>query len=262
MGARILTAVIGIPLLLYAVGAENDWVLRIVLGAIGLVALLEFRRLEVSGMPVLAGNLVLAAFLTALCFWRPQSAASPLLLAVYAIPLMEWRGGMTPRPMLFAGWVLLPLLSAISLRAGSLPEPSGWGISFQSNALLLLLVCLWAGDSMAYFVGKAIGKHKMVPNISPAKTWEGAAANLLACVAVGYALSRPLELPSAFGILLGGIAGVVGQEGDLFQSLWKRRHGAKDSGAILPGHGGVLDRFDSLLFCLPAANAAAHYWLG
>lgn len=257
MGARILTAVIGIPLLLYSAGAGNSWPLRIVLAALGIVALLEFLRVEGVRKPPLWGSLLTAGFLTALCFWHPPHAASPWFLALYAIPLIEWASKETPRPLLFAGWVLLPLLAAVSLRAGSLPEPTHWGISLAGNTLVLLLICLWAGDSMAYFIGRNFGRHKMAPLISPAKTWEGAAANFAACSISGWAFSQALDIPVDVGIGVGLIAGTLGQLGDLFQSAWKRRFNSKDSGTFLPGHGGLLDRFDSLLFCLPAANALA-----
>jgi phosphatidate cytidylyltransferase len=257
MGARILTAVIGIPLLLYAAGAGNSWPLRVVLAALGVVALIEFLRVEGYQKPPLWGSLVLAGFLTALCFWHPTRAASPWFLALYAIPVIEWATKETPRPLLFAGWVLLPLLAALSLRAGSLSELEHWGVSLDRNLLILLLLCLWAGDSMAFFIGRTFGKHKMAPSVSPSKTWEGAVANLVACAIVGWAFSATLQVPTEAGIGIGVIAGILGQAGDLFQSSWKRRFKAKDSGVLLPGHGGVLDRFDSLLFCLPAANALA-----
>lgn len=261
MGARIVTAIIGIPLLLYAVSAGSPWPLRLILAAIGVVALIEFLTVEGAAKPPFWGSLLVAGFFTALCFWHPPHAASPWFLALYAVPLIEWISKETPRPLLFAGWVLLPLLAAVSLRAGSLREPAHWGLSVEGNALLLLVVCLWAGDSMAYFFGRSFGRHKMAPSISPSKTWEGAAANLLACVVVGAALPVVLEMPIELGIATGLIAGTFGQAGDLFESAWKRNFGAKDSGSLLPGHGGVLDRFDSLLFSLPAANAVAYLWI-
>jgi len=260
MGARILTAAVGIPLLLYAAGAGNLWPLRIVLAGLGVVALIELLRVEGIAKPPLWGSLLMAGFLTALCFWHPAHAASPWFLALYAVPFIGATAKETPRPLLFLGWVLLPLLGAVSLRAGSLPEMSHWGLSFGGNVLVLLLICLWAGDSLAYLVGKSFGRHKMAPTVSPSKTWEGAAANFVACVMAGWAFSSVMQIPTGLGIGIGLIAGVLGQIGDLFQSAWKRRFNAKDSGVLLPGHGGVLDRFDSLLFCLPAANALAYLW--
>jgi phosphatidate cytidylyltransferase len=140
--------------------------------------------------------------------------------------------------------------------------------------LLYLLLLVWAGDIFAYFVGKSLGKHRMSPRVSPNKTWEGAVASLIASVAAGmlifyYAvpISAALldahliegrdngvfrEPSSLLPIMILSIAlNVAAQLGDLVESLIKRGAGAKDSGAILPGHGGMLDRIDALLFAAP-----------
>ena len=140
--------------------------------------------------------------------------------------------------------------------------------------LLYLLLVVWAGDIFAYFVGKSIGRHLMSPRISPKKTWEGAVASLVASVAVGWLLfrhaeqissallhsgliTRPggmygLEIPEMGPvILLTIVLNVAAQLGDLVESLIKRGAGVKDSGAILPGHGGMFDRIDALLFATP-----------
>jgi phosphatidate cytidylyltransferase len=140
--------------------------------------------------------------------------------------------------------------------------------------LLYLLLVVWAGDIFAYLVGKSIGRNLMAPRISPHKTWEGAAASLIASVAVGWLLfHNALPLSSAlfragliqrrdglFGleqpslgpiIVLTIVLNVAAQLGDLVESLIKRGAGVKDSGALLPGHGGMLDRVDALLFATP-----------
>ena len=257
MKTRIATAVIGIPIVVYAVCAGTLWPLRVFLAAIGVLAVYEFIKL--SGRAPWAW-LLAAGFVAALAIWQPAQASSPWILALLAVPLIDAATKDLPRPILLAGWIFLPLLSAVSLRAASLPQPPHWGLQFQLNPLLLVFLCLWAGDSMAYFVGSLIGKHKLAPAISPGKTWEGAIANLVASIVVGWLFADPLGLPGEFGAQVGAACGVLGQVGDLYQSSWKRRHEAKDSGALLPGHGGILDRFDSLLFCLPAANAIAYLW--
>src|SRR5688500_15659628 len=257
MKTRVATAIIGIPIIVYAVCAGNLWPLRILLAATGLVAVHEF--LKLSGRAPWAW-LLATGYLVALAVWHPLQASSPWILALLAVPLLDAVTKDLPRPILLAGWILLPLLSAVSLRAASLPERIHWGFQLEYNPLLLVFLCLWAGDSMAYFVGSLIGKHKLAPSISPKKTWEGALANLVSSVIVGWLFAGPLGLPAEFGALIGAACGVLGQAGDLYQSAWKRRHEAKDSGTLLPGHGGILDRFDSLLFCLPAANALAHIW--
>lgn len=127
----------------------------------------------------------------------------------------------------------------------------GTGLWCLSPALMAL-VPVWAGDIAAIFAGKAVGKHLLAPKISPKKTVEGSVANLLAAVAVAFALGRLLGLPDARSLGAGFAVGILGQLGDLFESGLKRRAGVKDSGTLLPGHGGVLDRIDSVLFAAPA----------
>jgi phosphatidate cytidylyltransferase len=115
------------------------------------------------------------------------------------------------------------------------------------------MVSVWGMDTAAYAVGRAIGRRKLCPGVSPGKTVEGALAALVAPAVLISAAGYRLGLPLHHGIILGGGIGVVGQAGDLFESMLKRRAGAKDSGTLLPGHGGILDRFDSLLFAAPLA---------
>jgi phosphatidate cytidylyltransferase len=161
-------------------------------------------------------------------------------------------------------YIALPMGMLVQLR-------QLWAGAFY---LLYLLLVVWAGDILAYFVGKSIGRHLMAPRISPKKTWEGAAASLLASVGVGWLMfshaerissallswgliSRRdglfgLEIP-AMGpvILLTIVLNIAAQLGDLVESLIKRGADVKDSGALLPGHGGMLDRIDALLFAAP-----------
>lgn len=126
-------------------------------------------------------------------------------------------------------------------------------LDFDSPWIFFIpLILCWIADSMAYFVGSAFGKHKLAPSISPAKSWEGFIAGLTGAVAGAVLVGTtgaglPLYLMIAVGIA-GGIAAVTG---DLFESALKRDAGIKDSGSILPGHGGVLDRFDSILAVVP-----------
>jgi phosphatidate cytidylyltransferase len=161
-------------------------------------------------------------------------------------------------------YIALPLGMLVQLR-------QQWAGAFL---LLYLLLVVWAGDIFAYFIGRSIGRHLMAPHISPKKTWEGAAASLAASLAVGvvlfhYALPLSsallnaglierrdglfgLEKPALWPIILLTIAiNMAAQLGDLVESLIKRGANVKDSGAILPGHGGMLDRIDALLFAAP-----------
>jgi len=121
--------------------------------------------------------------------------------------------------------------------------------------ILALLVSIWVGDSAAYFAGKAFGKHKISIRISPGKSWEGAAACFLACIAVWVAAPKAIYKLSSLSLghclAIGIIVGIVGQFGDFGKSLLKRDAGVKDSSNLIPGHGGVLDRLDSIIFAAP-----------
>jgi phosphatidate cytidylyltransferase len=119
--------------------------------------------------------------------------------------------------------------------------------------LLFLLVLVWVGDTTAYFVGTSLGHLKMAPVLSPKKTWEGAAGNLLGSLVVALVAARWLELSVGSLLATAALANVAGQLGDLLESAYKRGAGAKDSGLLLPGHGGMLDRIDSLVFAAPVA---------
>jgi len=145
-------------------------------------------------------------------------------------------------PVVFVG---LGLGFALGLRA--FPEEDG------KDLLMMLVVCLTALDTAAFYTGKRFGRHRMAPAISPKKTWEGAAGGVVACV--GAALLAHVwfyqRLPLHHALALGAIIAVSGIVGDLAESMVKRAAGAKDSSALLPGHGGMLDRIDSMLFTGP-----------
>ena len=152
-----------------------------------------------------------------------------------------------------AAYVVLPFAALISLRLGD--------AGLQWTALAFLAT--FATDTSAYAVGRLIGRRRMAPSISPGKTWEGAAGGLLGAVAASVALVALLEgvetclLPA---VALGMSVGVAAQAGDLFESWLKRKAGVKDSGALIPGHGGLLDRLDSLLPVFVVVYAAARFW--
>ena len=118
--------------------------------------------------------------------------------------------------------------------------------------LLLALVPTWVADSVAYLVGSRIGRRKIVPSISPGKTWEGTLAGFGAAAVVALLIAVSAGLRTGPSLLVAVLVGPVGFAGDLFESAIKRVAGAKDSGTLFPGHGGVLDRIDSLIFVAPA----------
>jgi len=194
------------------------------------------------------------------------AALAPFVFLVIGMTRVDLSGAF-PAAMTSAfafAYVALPLGFLVQLRE----QASG------AFLILYLLLLVWAGDIFAYFVGRSLGRHLMSPRISPRKTWEGALASLIASLAVGmllykYALPISTALLNAHLIerkdglfalekapvwpilLLSGVINIAAQLGDLVESLIKRGAGVKDSGTLLPGHGGVLDRVDALLFAAP-----------
>jgi phosphatidate cytidylyltransferase len=283
---RIATAVVLIPIVLVVVLRAPVPVLAVVAGVVALLTIHEFLKLtEPYGVQPLrwptylfvgffflllalnAGNdkplLSTAIFVYALGF---AGAIAPFLFLTIAMRREQMSSGYpAAAASVFAfTYIALPMGMLVQLR-------QQWAGAFY---LLYLLLVVWAGDIFAYFAGKSIGRHLMAPRISPKKTWEGAAASLLASVGVGWALfnyalplSSPmlraglighrdwlfeLEKPNMLPVILLTITlNVAAQLGDLVESLIKRGAGVKDSGAILPGHGGMLDRIDALLFAAP-----------
>lgn len=149
--------------------------------------------------------------------------------------------------LLLLGFLYVPLLLAHLALLRGLPLGREW--------VFLVILVVMAGDTCAYFCGISLGRHRLYPAISPKKSIEGAIGGLLGSLA-GALLAKAwfLEvLTVGDGILLGLLLGAVGQLGDLFESMLKRSFGVKDSGTIIPGHGGMLDRLDSLLFVFPLA---------
>jgi len=125
--------------------------------------------------------------------------------------------------------------------------------------ILLMLTTVWFGDTGAYFVGKTVGRHKLAPLVSPNKTWEGAIGGLLASVGAGALATLYVpDLPWQVALPLSALLGIMGQFGDLAESLVKRAYNVKDSGSIIPGHGGVWDRVDAVVFAAPILFAYLH----
>ena len=122
---------------------------------------------------------------------------------------------------------------------------------FGRVLLLFVLVMTWVGDTLAYFVGRTMGRTPMAAAISPKKTWEGAAANLLGAMLVGWLFTRWLPIEPRHVLAMAVLGNIAGQAGDLLESAYKRSAGVKDSGGLLPGHGGVLDRIDALILTAP-----------
>jgi phosphatidate cytidylyltransferase len=133
------------------------------------------------------------------------------------------------------------------------------GIVGQGPLLLLFaLVITWVGDSAAYFAGRSIGEHPLAPHLSPKKTWEGTVASFLGSLIVAVVFARFMTVPVGHLLGMAAVGNVAGQVGDLLESAYKRSAGIKDSGSILPGHGGVLDRIDALILAIPVVW---YYWI-
>jgi phosphatidate cytidylyltransferase len=283
---RIATALVLIPVVILLVLRAPVPVVAAVAGAVALVTVQEFLKLTESydvqplRLPTYTFVglffLLLAAdsggetpqlsalkFVLALGF---ACAIAPFLFLTIAMRRTQMKGSYpAAAASAFAfAYIALPMAMLVQLR-------QQWAGAFW---LLYLLLVVWAGDIFAYFVGRSLGRHLMAPRISPKKTWEGAAASLAASLVVGILLFNHalqissfllriglmqrrdglfgLEKPEIWPIVLLTIAlNVAAQLGDLVESLIKRGAGVKDSGTILPGHGGMLDRIDALLFAAP-----------
>ena len=211
-----------------------------------------FRRVGIdapAGPGLLFGGLVVLAFAfsSAEYPWLVSLALSGSVVGCLALglrrgegPDREWMAvALLLLGVCYCAWLLG---HAIWLRA----LPGGAGLT------LLLVAVTWCGETAAYFVGRAWGRHRLAPRISPAKTVEGAIAQLAASVAVALIGVRLMGLAAIHGLGIGAVLGVVGQLGDLAESFLKRSAQTKDAGGLVPGHGGLLDRLDSLLFNVPA----------
>lgn len=271
MRHRVLSAVVGIPLALLLIYAGGWW-LAAAMALLAIGGLRELYRLlvrrDVLVYPALGYALaVLLMAAVGLAALRGRSVGSPTLEVVLVAVGLPVAAAWLLFPALFRGrtrvfttlacHIYVPQLLSYVLRIRALDSPSlgaaGSGSALPAGLgwLLVLMLAVWGMDTAAYAVGKAIGRRKLCPSISPGKTVEGAVAALLASALLVSAAGHWLGLPLHHGLILGAGIGVVGQVGDLFESMLKRRAGVKDSGTLLPGHGGILDRFDSLLLAAP-----------
>ncbi len=283
---RVLTAIVLIPIVLIVALRAPVPVLAGFVAVVAVLAIREF--LELSGhygiqplrKPVYVLTLVLLTTtgvfgllptpLLALEYTMYTAGLIAVLTPFLFLAIAMWRQDLrTGYPAAAAAvlamlYIALPLTLIIQVR-------QMWAGAFL---LVYLLVVVWVGDTAAYYVGRAVGRHKLAPRISPGKTWEGTVASFVAAVAAGSwiftnaaAVSRTLlnlglivreqgyfaqSVPPLWEIaLFSGLINVAAQFGDLVESLIKRGAGVKDSGTLLPGHGGMLDRIDALLFAAP-----------
>jgi phosphatidate cytidylyltransferase len=259
MVKRLASAIVLLPVFLLVLIQAPPYFFDALVVLASATALWELTRmLQLGGRPVhrtlavVAGAAVTTAFAaasrTADPFALPAFVLAVVVAAVLAAPLFRpvapatEPAASTLLAVLYVGWLL------------------GYGILLQHSVprgdelVLFVVGVTWIGETMAYVVGSTLGRHKLAPVISPRKTVEGAIAQVAASVLTAAALGAWL-LPGcgmAPALAGGALLGVVGQVGDLTESVIKRSVGTKDTGGIIPGHGGVLDRIDSLLFNLPA----------
>ncbi|MEO5936942.1 MAG: phosphatidate cytidylyltransferase [Terriglobales bacterium] len=299
---RVLTAVVLIPIVLVVVFKTPLWVFAAAVGVFALIAAWEYlniaRHLD-AGVPVFLGMVQALLFSGLLTFalrsedQRVAIAATaamavllllyPLLLLVAQMRLADFRSSIASSALasFVVPYVVLPFASLILIRSFN----SGWFF------IIWLFAMVWSGDIFAYYVGKNFGKRLIAPRVSPKKTWEGTIASVIGSATVSWLLcanvasieawlrnSGILVSESVFGspatlqapplwvpLVLAVIINIVAQLGDLAESMLKRAANVKDSGSILPGHGGMLDRVDALLFAAPVGmllfQVTRHYFI-
>lgn len=284
----VIAAPIGAAILLY-----GDWPLAALLAITAALGARElFRIARASGLTPLeglgtaiAGLIPLLVHARYLRLYDPDgrlgalSVAAVTILVVLAVSI--WARGVSGKPLsavavtIFGAFYTGGMLSfGYGIRYheyASAPNPEASRFMPAGGLLLLLPVLItWASDIGAYAVGRLMGKHKLIPSVSPGKTIEGSIGGLVASMLVAFLWAHYVLRPSShlgfkfppIGILVfGAILSVAAQIGDLAESLLKREAGVKDSSNLIPGHGGILDRFDSLFFVLPVAYVLVDFML-
>ena len=261
---RVRTAIlISVPAFL-ALIATAEWPIYVLTVLVAIFSALELSKLYSLKSPWLPILGLLGVTGVVLKLTRvdkvPYAALAALAIGSIAVYARGRRGSNSLLDILTIGWIAGPIACALWLHQVSL-DPTRL---FSPNLLVLVALPLWIGDTCGYFFGKAFGKRLLAPKISPKKTWVGAVANFFGCVATALIVGAIMEstmsdsLPLTASLGVGVVTGVLGQAGDLLQSFLKRSFDAKDSGTILPGHGGVLDRIDS--FLLASVPACITLW--
>jgi phosphatidate cytidylyltransferase len=272
---RAISAAVLVPPLIAILLLGGPWIVVAVVIATGLAAIEVFALLRGAGYPsipalglVLAVGLVLDGATPSVLEGSGVMliAIGVILAAVGAFTRSDPREGL---PIWFAtvfGALYVALLGFVVRLGTAGPElPSNAPLAVlgaERGWILLLVLGVWAYDTGAYLVGKRFGHARFLTHISPSKTYAGLIGGLVACTAVVTAIVVGLGQPIGAGLVLGPLLGLSAQAGDLAESMLKRAAGAKDSGTLIPGHGGILDRVDSFLFAAPVVTlyvlAAVH----
>lgn len=255
---RLITGVILLALfcLVLSLGG-NYWFLFIL--SISTIGLWEFYSMFWGQGQELSDRylgLGLGAFILACSWWLPHLGSLPLALAALMMALVFLISFSRNQNFRYSSLgIILAGLAYIPLIASSI-------FSFGPMEIIFLIALTVSSDTCAYFIGLRFGKHKIWPKISPKKSIEGSAGGLVGCILVGSILGLNFgQAPMSCFIVLCLILGILAQLGDFFESALKRSREIKDSGTIFPGHGGVLDRMDSLLFVIPVYALSKNFWI-
>lgn len=263
MKQRVLTAVILIAFVLAALFSTAAWPSILLAIAFYVTGLREIARLLGDSPYVWVSGVIWPIIFTLAYAGQSPLKPTDLVLVCTGVFVVGALASAfacqrrhSPIGLAAFGWVGGPIGCLVALH--HLGEYGGpWRFA---NPVLLSMVTLWAGDTAAILAGRAFGRHPLWASLSPNKTWEGSAANLLTCVIVAIGIALGNNYSWQLGLACGVAAGTVGQYGDLFESYVKRQAGFKDSGSLLPGHGGILDRIDSMLFAAPAIALIVFFW--
>ena len=258
--AREATSAVLAPFAIWAVGWSHPYVFDATIALIAALALYEFLVLGRCKGYVLPVPLCIAVmlFIVAAFVFEPISVELGVFVALLIIPGWYVFSSSSLEDALPSSAIAVLATLYVGMLGGSLIRlhndfASGWKL------VLFLLMVVWLGDAGAYYVGKNLGKHKLSPRISPKKTVEGLAGGIavamIAAAIVHFTFFK--ELPLVHAMIAGSILSIAGVIGDLAESMWKRSAEVKDSGTLLPGHGGFLDRFDSIFFTAPILYT---YW--
>ena len=248
---RIITAVILGGAITAGVLFLPIWVAAAMFGVLWAAGAWEWTKLAqlppvrgVAYVVVLCASMLLALLMVSPDVATVGMAGAALFWAAALVAIVSYPRPFSPTAVAVSGFlVLVPSwLILIYLQAA---EPRGRALA------MTVLVIVWAADVGAYFVGRTFGRRKLAPAVSPGKTWEGVTGGAVLAAAAGWGAAEVLELPGGMFAVLGAATALVSVVGDLTVSMFKRNVGLKDSGTLLPGHGGVMDRIDSLTAAVP-----------
>jgi phosphatidate cytidylyltransferase len=267
---RILTAVVVLPFLIASILIQSLWWVFVLLAVAAMVlGLWEFyllaKRLQLKPDPA-AGYIAGAALVTIALYNDPAAILLDqfviIALTIGTLIAATVRGAPFDKMLASVGATILGVLYVAFLGSHLISLRTGFDPTLSRHLLSFFFLVLMGADTGAYYLGRAFGKRKLAPSISPGKTWEGAVGGLVAALAMA-ALSHFWffrELPLKYILPLAAVMTIVGIFGDLAESAAKRGAGAKDAANILPGHGGMLDRLDSLLFNAPLIYYFARFY--